>query len=153
MPFVLYLSLSEQIENPFINRIVLRIIAKDNGAGMSPTERAETLAFLGHALAQTGRPALDLFEQASQLDSTSALPLYFYGIYLRQKGADGVAGQSFEKAIELDPNNAAIYLELAQVKTEQGLFSDAEQAYLAAIEMAQEPLPMQMALLRFYKQS
>jgi tetratricopeptide (TPR) repeat protein len=50
-------------------------------------EKAESLAFLGHALAQAGRPALELFEQAAALKPDSALPLYFHGIYLREQGA------------------------------------------------------------------
>ena len=51
--------------------------ARENAAELPPAEQAELLAFLGHALAQAGRPALDLFDESLAFDPTSALPRYF----------------------------------------------------------------------------
>jgi tetratricopeptide (TPR) repeat protein len=116
----------------------------------SPEEKAETLAFLGHALAQAGRPALDLFEQATALDPGSALPLYFYGIYLRRKGAWRAAEEQFEQAIALDPENAAIYVELAQVKVDQGNFDAAEGYYRAAAKLAEDDPQIQLLRVQFH---
>lgn len=113
-------------------------------------EDAETLAFLGHALAQAGRPALALFEQARQLDPNSALPLYFYSIYLRQQNALNAAEALFKQAIQLDPDNPAIYAELAQTKVEQGDFAAAEAQFEAAVGAADNDPAMQMLRVRFH---
>jgi tetratricopeptide (TPR) repeat protein len=102
------------------------------------TADAETLAFLGHALAQAGRPALELFEEAQQADPTSALPLYFQGLYLRRQGALRAADDLFRRALDLDPQNTAIHIELAQTQIQQGDLAAAELWYLAAIEAADE---------------
>ncbi len=99
-----------------------------------PPEQAKTLAFLAHARAQARQPALDLFEQAMRLDPDSALPIYFYGIYLRQQNALKSARQHFQQAIQLDPDNAAILAELAQTSAEQGNFAAAEDFYRQAVE-------------------
>ncbi len=111
---------------------------------------AERLAFLGHAQAQAGHPALDLFEQARLLNPSSALPLYFYGIYLRQQNALSAAEQQFIQAIALDPDNAAIYAELALTKAGQGNFIAAEEQFEAAIAAAEDDLTIRMMQLRFY---
>lgn len=116
--------------------------------GTPPPDQAKTLSFLAHSLAQAGQPALDLFEQARQLDPDSALPLYFYGIYLRQHNALQAAEQHFQQASELDPANAAILAELALTKTEQGNFAAAEDFYRQAVEASDhspEMLLLQMA--------
>jgi tetratricopeptide (TPR) repeat protein len=116
----------------------------------SKHEKAETLSFLGHALAQAGRPALDLFEQAAALDPTSALPLYFYGIYLRQQNALQAAEEVFSQAINLDPDNAAIYVELAQIEVDRGNFTAAEAYYLAATRIAEDDPQIQLLRIQFY---
>jgi tetratricopeptide (TPR) repeat protein len=113
-------------------------------------EQAEIKAFLGHALAQAGRPALDLFEQARRLDPDSALPLYFYGVYLRRQGALKAAETLLMQALALDPENAAIYVELAQTKIEQGDFAAAEEQYAAAIDVAEAEQQIEMLRVRFY---
>jgi len=132
----------------------LAIYALQNARAMMdsqpPQRQAEILAFLGHALAQAGRPALDLFEQARTLNPESALPSYFYGIYLRQKGALQAANTQLVQATELDPENAAIYLELAQTSAEQGDFALAESYFETATDLAPDDLQVQLARIRFY---
>lgn len=118
--------------------------------GQSDQEMAETLAFLGHALAQAERPAFDLFEQATALDPGSALPAYFYGIYLRRKGAFKAAQDLFEQASAVDPDNAAILVELAQTMVDQGSFTLAEAYYVAAVEAAPDDLDIQRLRVEFY---
>ncbi len=125
-------------------------IARAENAAAAPAKRAETLAFLGHALAQAGQPALDLFEQARQLNPDSALPLYFYGMYLRQQGAFKAAETLFQQAIKRDPNNAAIYAELAQTKVQQGDFAAAEAQFEAAAGAANNDATIQMLRVRFH---
>ena len=124
--------------------------AMEQSSDLSAKAQAEALAFLGHASAQAGRPAFSFFEQALQLDPNSALPLYFEGRYLRQKGALQAAEASFEQAIELDPQNAALYAEVAQIKEQQENLAGAELWYTAAIEVAEEKLPFQLLMLKFY---
>jgi tetratricopeptide (TPR) repeat protein len=118
--------------------------------GLSVQEQAETLAFLGYALGQAGRPAFDILEQAKALNPTSALPLYFHGIYLRQQGALRAAEDLFNQAIALDSENAAIYVELARTQAEQGNFAAAEESYIIAASLAEDDLQIQLARLRFY---
>lgn len=125
-------------------------IAAENSTGVSPQMQAETLAFLGYALARAGRPALELFQQAQALNPESALPLYFYGIYLREQGALHVAEDQFKQAIKLDPENVAFYLELARTKTEQGDFGAAEQLYATAADIAGDNLEIQLSRARFH---
>lgn len=115
----------------------------------APAE-AETVVFLAHARAQAGQPALDLFRQAHTLDPTSALPLYFQAIYLRQQAAFAAAEDLLRQASTLDPKNAAILVEWAKIKEQQGNLATAEVLYLAAIEVAEEKVGFQRLLLRFY---
>lgn len=113
-------------------------------------EKAETLAFLGHALAQYNRPAIEIFQQAEEIDPTSALPAYFQGIYLRQKNALNVAEDYLQRAATLDPDNPAIYIELARVKTDQGNLTAAEEYYMIAVEVAPDDLAIQTLQAKFY---
>lgn len=125
-------------------------IAKDTGQNNSPDFQAKTLAFLGHALAQHGNPALELFEQAQRLDPDSALSLYFYGMYLRQQNALNVAEDRFQQALALDPDNAAIYTELAQTKIEQGDLAAAEAMFEAAAQAAPNDRALRLLQVKFY---
>jgi tetratricopeptide (TPR) repeat protein len=93
---------------------------------------------------------LDIFEQAHQADPKSALPLYFQGLYLRQKGALHVAEDLFSEAITLDPKNAAIYAELAETLANQGNLEGAEIVYQTAVKVAQDDLRFQLLLATFY---
>ena len=122
-------------------------IAKEKQA---ETEDAETLAFLGYALAQAGRPALDLFDQAHQMDPNSALPLYFQGLYLRQQGAVKAAEALFNQAVTLDPENAAFYAEMAETKAQRGDLGTAEVWYQAAVQVAEDDLQFQLLQAKFY---
>lgn len=114
------------------------------------TDDAETLAFLGYAQAQAGRPALELFEQAHQADPDSALPLYFEGLYLRQQGALKAAEASFHKAVTLAPENAAFYAEMAETKAQKGELSNAEIWYQAAVQVSEDDLRFRLLQAQFY---
>jgi tetratricopeptide (TPR) repeat protein len=118
----------------------------------APGEDAETLAFLGHALGQMDRPALELLEQAHQVDPNSALPLYFQGLYLREQGALQAAEALFRQAIRLEPENPAFYAELAQTKAGQADLSAAENWYIRAVEAAGEDTRFQLMLAEFYSE-
>lgn len=113
-------------------------------------EKAETLAFLGHALAQQGRPALETFRRAEALDPNSALPAYFQGIYLRQQNALGVAEDYLKRAAALDAKNPAVYIELARVKRDQGNLAAAEDYYMTAVETAPDDFSIQILQAKFY---
>ncbi len=142
-----------QIESWPLAARALSLAAKQSAA-LSPQDQAETLAFLGHTQAQSGRPALELFEQAQKLNPASALPLYFKGLYLRRQGALDTAEQAFQKAIALDPQNAALYAEMGHIKVGQGDLATAELWYHAAGQVAahsgEDELPFQLLLLNFY---
>ncbi len=111
---------------------------------------AETLAFLGYAQAEAGQPRPELFEQARHTDPKSALPLYFEGIYLRQQGELKAANDLFNQAVMLDPDNAAIYAELAGTLAEQGFPAAAEAGYKVAVELSKNDPQFRLLLARFY---
>ncbi|MBN1219378.1 MAG: tetratricopeptide repeat protein [Anaerolineae bacterium] len=125
-------------------------IALAEPGSLTQKDQAQALAFLGYSNTQVGRPALDLFEQAHQIDPSSALPLYFKGLYLRQQDALDAAVASFEQAITLDPQNAALYAEVAQTEAQRGSLSTAEIWYAAAIDVAEDELSFQILLLQLY---
>ena len=118
----------------------------------APGEDTETLAFLGHALGQAGRPALELLEQAQQAGPNSALPLYFQGLYLREQGALQAAEELFRQAIRLEPENPAFYAELGRTKAGQADLSAAERWYIRAVEAAGEDSRFQLLLAEFYSE-
>ncbi|MEM7343981.1 MAG: tetratricopeptide repeat protein, partial [Chloroflexota bacterium] len=124
--------------------------AQAESVSIEPEQRAEILSFLGHALAQAQKPALDLFEQARILDPTSELPLYFEGLYLRQQGALNAAEALFIQATQLNPDNAAIYIELGRTKLQQGNLGEAEFWYQTGLEVSGNDLSFQVLLLQFY---
>jgi len=113
-------------------------------------EDGEALAFLAHALAQSGKPALDLFEQARQAGPESAWPSYLEGVYLRQQGALSAAEVLLSRAARLDPDNAAIFAELGKVKDQAGDLTAAEQWYTTAVDLAPDEREFQLLLLHFY---
>jgi tetratricopeptide (TPR) repeat protein len=114
------------------------------------TADAETLAFLGYAQAQAGRPALELFRQAQQADPNSAWPLYFQGLYLRQKGTLRAAEAAFRQAITLDPQNAAFYVEMAETKAQRGDLASAELWYEAAVQVSEQDLQFRLLQAKFF---
>ena len=69
---------------------------------------------------------------------------------MRQQGAFNAAEEQFNQAIELDPENAAVYIELARTKAEQGDFVAAEEYYDTATFVAEDEVQVQLALVRFY---
>ena len=121
-------------------------------AAQEQSERAdaETLAFLAYALARSGRPALELFGQARQTAPESALPPFLEGLYLRDKGALKAAEASLQQALALDQENAAITVELARTKAQQGDLGTAESLYQAAVEQAGGDPQFQKLLAQFY---
>lgn len=114
------------------------------------TVDAETLAFLGYAQVQAGRPALELFRQAQQADPNSAWPLYFQGLYLRQKGTLRAAEAAFKQAVTLDPKNAAFYVEMAETKAQYGDLASAELWYEAAVQVSEEDLQFRLLQAKFF---
>lgn len=129
---------------------IYALTAASEETGQPVEEKAESLAFLGHALAQMNRPAFEVLDQAQKLAPNSALPAYFQGIYLRKKGALSAAEAMLEQAIENDPSNAAIYVELARTKMQQGDLAAAEAQFAAAVEAAPDDPEIQILQVQFY---
>ena len=125
-------------------------IAREQAGSQTAEEQAETLAFLAYALTYTGRPTLELFEEARTLDPASALPLYFYGIYLRRQGALKAAEETLQQALQLDPENAAVYMELAQTEAQRGNLTIAEDYLSKAAIAARDDLNIQLLRVKFY---
>lgn len=102
---------------------------------------AEARAYLGLALDQIGQDGLDELQAAAAMTDSSALPHLFLGRHWRSKGAFAPAMRSFEKAVELEPDDPGVMVELAATYRAAGQIPEAKDAYLRAVALApQNPL-------------
>ncbi len=107
-------------------------------------------AFLGYAQASLGLPALDSLDRAAELEPNSALPLYFKGVYLRQKEHYELAVDYFLQALDLDPGNIGIMLETARTLADKGDYLSAEAWYRAVAESDPNSVEYQQQLTEFF---
>ena len=113
-------------------------------------EDAQAWAFLGYTQSNLGLPALAALAEARQLAPDLALIPYFEGIYLRQQGKPALAVNRFQQALDMDPNNLGVALEMAQTLAEQGDYLSAEAWYQALVELEPEAAIYQEYLTAFY---
>jgi len=123
----------------------------ERAVALAPDE-AEPLAYLAHVLDQQGETvaALDLLEQALEIDENSTLVLYFLGTHYRLVGNLEKAQDALWQALLQDPENAALRAELAATLAEQGDFPAAEEWYRGAANSAPEDVDFQFMLVHFY---
>jgi len=105
-------------------------------------------SYLGYTLWSLGEyeEARGVLREALRLDPHSPLNYYFLALLHRSKGDPEVALLEFQKALELDPENAAVCAEMASTYLEKRDYLAAREWYRAAVERA--PGEVQFHLLR-----
>ena len=115
-------------------------------------EYAASLAYLGHALDHLGETAeaQERLLQAVRLAPAQTLPRYLLGLYYLRHNNPVEATLQFRQALELDPDNAALYAELGRAWQLQGHYGDAENAFIIAVELESLDIDFNLLLVRFY---
>ncbi len=116
---------------------------------LNPTD-AETMAFLGHAEAQLGRPAFAHLSAAVAARPDWPLAHYLLGLYYLQQEVYEFAVEEFRVTLRLDPGNAQAQADLARAYVGLGQYLAAEEALMGAVESAPDDLTFRLALARFY---
>jgi Flp pilus assembly protein TadD len=80
-------------------------------------------------------PLLSLVLAAAQVQPTTSRKEVAFGIQVAQKGLWQEARFRFEKAVELDPDNASALNNLAIAFEQQGDFEKAREAYERALKL------------------
>lgn len=132
-----------------LDELELAFHALNASTRLEPSD-AQTWAFLGHAQAELGLPALESFNTAAELDPDQVLTLYFEGIYLRQQDHYDLALERLSRGLELDPGNLAISLEIAQTLAANGDLASAEAWFRAVVEAEPESVAYQQLLTEFF---
>ena len=115
-------------------------------------EAAATHVWLGAALGQLQRPAeaLPQLELATELDPTSPLGWLLLGMHELNYGSLTRAREALLQAQELDPNNPAPCLGMAELLARQGKYNQIKTWTDAALERAPQDANVYHAVTRFY---
>ncbi len=111
---------------------------------------AEAMAFLGHAEAQLGRPALIHLITSVALRPDWALGHYLLGLHYLQQSLPHLADSELEAAVRLDLGNAQAWLDLAGARVARGEYEAAAEAFDASIAAAPSELSFVLARAYFY---
>lgn len=105
-------------------------------------------SYLGYALWSLGEyeEARGVLREALRRDPNSPLNYYFLALLHRSEGYPETALLEFERALRLDPDNAAICVEMASTYLEKRDYVAAREWYRAAVERA--PGEIEFHLLR-----
>jgi tetratricopeptide (TPR) repeat protein len=79
-----------------------------------------------------------------------ALAYYFLGVHQREAGNGEAARAALWEALLRDPDNAALYVEMAEAFVSSGEYSKAEEWYVEAVNLAPNNLDFHLALVHFY---
>lgn len=77
--------------------------------------------------------------------------LYREGLQQKQAGEMRAAQASFERALRIEPNNAALWFELAQLASEQGDFGRARELALRAQALASDDASLERKIARLLR--
>jgi tetratricopeptide (TPR) repeat protein len=121
-------------------------------AEASDPSSAEAHAWLGEALARTGRAAeaQKHLEQATLLAPESPLAWLLLGTFYLRQGQNDAARQALLRAQSLDPGNPAPCLAVAEVKAQAGRYDEVDAWTEAALERAPGDVEIWKAVARFY---
>ncbi len=111
---------------------------------------AEAHAYRGAVLAELGRLASEAFQRALELDPDCLLAHYFLGRYHLRFGLSGPAREEFLTVLRLDPDNPAVYVDIALTYAVEGDYAGAEAALGQARRLAPDDPAMALAAARFY---
>ncbi len=123
--------------------------ALERALALDPSD-GEVLAFLGHAEAQLGQPALAHLSAGVAARPDWPAGHHLLALYYIQQGVYDLAADELQTALRLDPGNRQALLDLARADVGLGQYIAAEEALAAAVEAAPEDLPTHLALVRFY---
>lgn len=108
-------------------------------------------AYLGHARARLGKPALEALQRAVFLEPQSEQTWYFLGRWWAANGVPQVAAEAFRKGLEGHPDNLALTLELAFALAAARDYQGASEVLDRAEALADEsPATFHLAVGRFY---
>ncbi len=112
----------------------------------------EILAYLAHTLDQLGETvaARELLEQALEQDQNSVLVAYFLATHHRLVGNVEVAQAILWEAVQRDPENAALRVEMAETFIDQADYANAEEWYQSAVDTDPDRIDFHLALVHFY---
>jgi tetratricopeptide (TPR) repeat protein len=110
----------------------------------------EALAYLAYARARLGKPALGPARQAVALDPQNPIVHYLAGLTWKHLNRLDDAQGEFEYAHDLDPNNPAYVVEIAEIQSLTGSPQWAEYWYQKAILMSPDELRFSILLAQFY---
>ena len=111
---------------------------------------AEAMAFLGHAEAQLGHPALEHLMRAVAMRPDWPPGHSLLGLYYLQNNLPGAAAVQMRAVVRLDPGNAQASLDLSRAYVAQGKYHEAEAALDAAVAAAPGDLRFRLSQTRFY---
>jgi tetratricopeptide (TPR) repeat protein len=123
--------------------------ALERALALDPSD-AETMAFLGHAEAQLGRPAFAHLSAAVAARPDWPVGHHLLALYYIKQGVYGLAADELLTALRLDPGNRQARLDLARAEVGLGQYVAAEEVLVAAVEAAPKDLATHLALVRFY---
>jgi Tfp pilus assembly protein PilF len=108
------------------------------------------MAFLGHAEAQLGRPALAHLSAGVAARPDWPVGHHLLALYYLKQGVHGLAADELQTTLRLDPGNRQARLDLARAQVGLGQYVAAEETLTAAVEAAPKDLAANLALVRFY---
>ncbi len=89
-------------------------------------------AYLGHARARLGKPALEDLERAVALEPQSEEAWYFLGRWWAGNGVPQIAAEAFRKGLKAHPESVALTLELAYALAAARDYAGAEALFARA---------------------
>lgn len=135
------------------NELALARQRFEEAVALAPDD-AEAVAYLAHSLDRLGKTvaARDLLARAQALESGQASPLvyYFLGTHERLVGNVAAAQAAFWEALQRDPLNAALRVEMAEAFLMVPDYAMAEEWYVGAVEVAPDDVEFRLLLARFY---
>lgn len=113
---------------------------------------AEALAYLAHTLDQLGETgaAGEWIERALEEDGGSVIVYYFLGTHHRLVGNAEAAQAALWQGLLLDPENAALRVEMARAFEDQSDYPQAEEWYAGAVEAEPGEVNFRLMLVGFY---
>jgi len=123
--------------------------ALERALALDPAD-AEAMAFLGHAEAQLGRPALAHLSAGVAARPDWPAGHHLLALYYIKQGVYDLASDELQTTLRLDPGNRQARLDLARADVGLGQYAAAEEALVTAVEAAPKDLATHLALVRFY---
>jgi len=124
-------------------------LALEKALLLDPTD-AEAMAFIGHAKAQLGRPALTYLAAAVRSKPDWPMGHYLLGLYYLEQEAYEFAANEFRTTLRLDPDNAQALADLARAYVGLGQYLEAEEALVEATKSEPDDLSFHSSLVSFY---